>query len=118
MKTLRSHLKKKHLDIFTGPNPDACFYFSKIKVEEYARSRRFNREFNLKRVIRISDNWTESEYRGQRGPAALGLFFLEDQHGNILEETQKALVEYREILDEDVMKDYLKTVSTKTSGHF
>ena len=26
-------------------------------------------------------------------------------------------MEYREILDEDVMKDYLKTVSTKTSGH-
>ena len=27
-------------------------------------------------------------------------------------------MEYREILDEDVMEDYLKIVSTKKSGHF
>ena len=82
-KSLPTHLRTNHKELFAGPDSENCLDLSEFNIDDFARERRFNREFTLKKVAKLQEMWTEAESNGKRGAAVLGMFFLEDEHGNL-----------------------------------
>ena len=56
-KTLPSHLRKHHMDKFAGPDPENCLDFSEFDLNIFCRERRFNRDFYVKKIIKMREQW-------------------------------------------------------------
>ena len=49
-KSLPTHLRTNHKELFAGPDSENCLDLSEFNIDDFARERRFNREFTLKKL--------------------------------------------------------------------